>query len=322
MLDIEIRESEKMKKICLVGCGTIGKRHAGNLQGKAELVFCSRTLDSARAFNEAYNGSGVFSLDEALRREDVSGVVIASPPEFHKDQVVAALASGKGVLVEKPMCVSPEEVEEIQKAVSEAQSGFLMVAENYYYKPSLTKIKGWMAAGAIGRVQSVSVKKLSTQVASGWKTGYGALLEGGIHFVALMNDLFKEDPVGVSAVFPGYASGPERHSVTTLTYADDVTARLEYSWNTPSLLKGTFHHSSILGDRGRIVFESNGIYTILASGFRRRLRFPGFGDLMGYEEMTRDFLRCLDQSDAQPYSDVVRARRDLKVVFDAYTMLG
>jgi predicted dehydrogenase len=308
-----------MRKICLVGCGTIGKLHAKNLTGEAELYFCSRSEESARAFNETFGGAGVFgSLEEALAREDISGVVIASPPEFHKDQVVASLAVGKGVLVEKPMCVSPGEVEEIGRAVTEANTGFLMVAENYYYKPSLTKIKTLVGRGTIGEVRSVAVKKLSTQVPAGWKTGYGALLEGGIHFVALVNDLVGEDPAEVRAEFPGYRSGPERHSVSTLSYQSGVTAKLEYSWNTPSLLKGTFQHSCIQGEFGKIVFESNGIYVTLSAGFRRRIFFPGFGDLMGYGKMTRDFLRCLDQSEALPYSDFTRAARDLKVVFHAY----
>ena len=40
-----------MKKICLVGCGTIAQVHAKNLLGKAELSFSSRTRASAEAFS-------------------------------------------------------------------------------------------------------------------------------------------------------------------------------------------------------------------------------------------------------------------------------
>ena len=307
-----------MKKICLVGCGTIGKLHARNLANKAELYFSSRSEDSALAYNASFKGAGVFnSLEEAVAREDISGVVIASPPECHKDQVVAALAAGKSVLVEKPMCVSPEEVAEIGEAVTESP-GFLMVAENYYYKPSLEKIKTLISEGTIGEVKYVAVKKLAAQVPAGWKTGYGALLEGGIHFVAFVNDLFDDDPTGVRATIPNNGSWPERHSVTTLTYKDGVTATLEYSWNTPSLLKGTFQHSRIEGVKGRIVFESNGIYVTVLVGCRIRLFLPGLGDLMGYGAMTRDFLHCLNECDARPYSDFTRSARDLKVVFEAY----
>ena len=36
-----------MKKVCLVGCGTIARLHAKNLVGKVELSFHSRTPTSA-----------------------------------------------------------------------------------------------------------------------------------------------------------------------------------------------------------------------------------------------------------------------------------
>ena len=36
-----------MKGNCLVGCGRIGRTHARNLSGRAELYFCSRSRSSA-----------------------------------------------------------------------------------------------------------------------------------------------------------------------------------------------------------------------------------------------------------------------------------
>ena len=45
-----------MKKVCLVGCGTIGRLHAKNLVGKVELSFHSRTQASAEALSRQCGG--------------------------------------------------------------------------------------------------------------------------------------------------------------------------------------------------------------------------------------------------------------------------
>ncbi len=312
-----------MKKICLVGCGTIARLHAKNLSGAAELFFCSRSEQSARRFNSEFRGSGSFPrVEDALASPVIDAVVIASPPEFHKDQVIRALTAGKHVMVEKPMCVNPEEVEAVGAAVASQPEALLMVAENYYYKPLLERIRTLTARQWIGDIRSIHVKKMFTQTAAGWKRKYGALLEGGIHFVALISAMFECAPERVVGRFPGRRDGdPERTSVVELTYPGNVTAELRYSWNTNSRTNGVFQHSRIHGTRGQIVFESNGLYVLHKGPRGVRMYFPGISDLMGYREMSRDFLRCLEDRSLEPYSNYSKARRDLGIVFDAYRCL-
>ncbi len=310
----------KMKKICLVGCGTIARLHAKNLAGAAELIFCSRSEDSARRFNIRFRGSGIFSrLDDALASPGLDAVVITSPPAYHKEQVIRALSADKAVMVEKPMCISPEEVDELGEVLARHPGALLMVAENYYYKPLLKRIKALTGERRIGDIRSVQVRKMFTQATFGWKRKYGALLEGGIHFVALVSAIFECAPERVVGRFPGHRKGePERSSITELTYPGDVKAEITYSWNTRSRTKGTFQHSRIHGTHGQIIFESNGLYVLQKGHEGCRVHVPGISDLMGYREMTRDFLRCVDNRSRKPYSDYMRARRDLRIVFDAY----
>ena len=305
--------SYRRPRICMLGCGTIGAVHAKNLRWRAELYFCSRSRVSAHRFNVKFKGRGIFDDLEAMLESDVDAVVIASPPEHHKDQIVASLQAGKAVLVEKPMCTSPEEVAAIERTLEDLENPLLMVAENYYYKPSLAYLKHQIASGEIGQMRTVFVKKLTRQNALGWKSAHGALLEGGIHFVALISDLFGVSPEQVEAIFPDHQVGKaERHSIVRMVYTGGVVAELQYSWQTPSVTKGIFQHSYLDGDEGRITFESNGIYIL------PRLVFPGLKDLMGYEAMTADFMACLRNRLLQPYSNFARAKRDLDVVFAAY----
>ncbi len=313
-----------MKKICLVGCGGIGRLHAKNLSRLAQVFFYSRSRNSAARFQDEFKGGGIFDDFEAvLKNPQIEALVLASPPEYHKQQTVAALQAGKSVLVEKPMCVNAAEAGEIQEVLEAHPDLFVMAAENYYYKPSLTLIKQLLGQGWIGGLESVVAKKVFTQEASGWKSRYGALLEGGVHFVALLSDLFDQAPARVAAEFPGLQPGqPERHSITRLEYPGGAVAELEYSWNTRSLTRGVLQHSFIRGEHGRITFESNGIYVWLHCKEKKRLFLPDRGDLMGYRGMSRDFIDCLRDSSRTPYSDFYKARRDLQIIFSAYEKLN
>ncbi|MEE2658641.1 MAG: Gfo/Idh/MocA family oxidoreductase [Candidatus Latescibacterota bacterium] len=324
-----------MKQIGITGCGAIGALHARNLRTHgAELWLHNRTRDKAEQLCRQVSGEGVCNTyEELVSRCDA--VVIATPPEIHSDQLIAALISGKHCLVEKPLCASEAELRRIEDAAA-ASSAFVMVAENYYYKPSLSLMKEIVGWGGVGRVRSIHSGKRTQQEVSGWKSSYGALLEGGVHFVALISDLadtaLASDPdaptirypVQITADFPT-ASSPERRSQSVWTYenaGESLEAHLEYAWDVPSLTKGTFQHSRIEGDEGRIVFESNGIYLHTRGSGRRGLSFPGMSDLMGYQGMTRDFIACLKAPDErQPYSNLERAFRDLEIVFTAYVHL-
>ncbi len=301
-----------MKNICLVGCGSIGRLHAKNLADKAELCFYSRTRASAEAFSGAFGGGRVFASYAEVLDSAVDAVLISTPPEAHRMQVIEAIAAGKGVLVEKPLCATAEDLAAIGAVAAAHPDVLLMVAENYYYKPALKLIKSVLQQDLIGEVRQATIGKRFTQPSSGWKSGYGALLEGGIHFVAFGADLFDGELRRVSAEFPG-AVGVE--------YVDGAELLLRYAWNAFSLAKGTFQHSHIVGTAGQVVFESNGIYVRL-QGRRKQLYFPGFGDMMGYGGMVRDFLACLAEPGRRPYSDFARAERDLGIVFSAYEELA
>src|SRR6202047_2507848 len=50
---------------------------------------------------------------ELVTRQDVDAVLIANPNAFHAEVVLDAIAAGKHVLVEKPMCVTHREASQI-----------------------------------------------------------------------------------------------------------------------------------------------------------------------------------------------------------------
>ena len=302
--------------VCFVGCGAICAAHVKRLRGRVRMKFHSRSGASSATMNEQAGGEGVYpTYDAVISDQAVDAIVITSPPAAHAVQVVAGLESGKVVLVEKPMCVDREELEVIGRAPTDR----LMVAENYDFKPSLETLRSWVVSGEVGTVERIQLRKCTMHSGAGWWSGHGALIEGGIHFVALLTSLASNNVVEVRARFPGYPEkDPERHVVLDVEFENGIYGELEYGWDTPSLTKGTFQHSTIVGSEGRIVFESNGIYAHL-SGRRRALSFPGFSDLLGYGAMMDEFIAVTQGG--QTRSGYVKARQDLDVVFRAYDTL-
>src|SRR5690606_22459631 len=98
--------------------------------------------------------------------------------EFHCEQVIQALQRGKPVLVEKPLCATSQELQQIETVCRKCSAPFLMVAENYYYKPIQRRIRTVIGNGGIGEVREVYFQKHKSQRAIHWRQKYGALLEG------------------------------------------------------------------------------------------------------------------------------------------------
>lgn len=315
---IEQRTTEtprELPKIAIVGCGRIARVHAGNLAPHARLAFTSRSPESAHRLARRFSGETLASFDEALVRADIAAVAICSPLEHHAAQTVAALEAGKVVLVEKPMAQSRAEVEEIGRAFAGRPPGLLTIAENYLYKPSLRLLRAWLPE--VGPLRRVRVSKLTRQQPSDWRTRHGALLEGGIHLVALLGALVGEEPGVVRAAFPGGAD-PERRALVDLEYPSGVRGEIRYAWDAPSLPGGILQHSVIEGERGRIVFESNGLYLACRADGVLRFRCGPLSDLMGFRALARGFLQSVKNPERSPRSDFATARRDLDVVYSAY----
>ena len=312
----------KLKKVCIVGCGAISRIHAKQLRGKVDLYFVSRNMERALTLSKSYGGRGVYRNYEETLESDIDAVVLCTPPDLHAEAVKDALFARKHVLVEKPLCVSREELDSLVSVASTHSELSLVIAENYYYKPSLQFLQDIISDGLIGELEHIHVRKCFRQKSEGWKKEYGALLEGGIHFVALISALTQKSPRKITAKFPSLTLGiNERRSQLELDYGNNLSARLEYAWDVDDRMYGLFQHSLIRGSKGHIVFESNGLYVRVKNSHKQFLKFPGFLDLMGYKAQMEDFLACIYRPGRLPKSGISQAQRDLNIVFTAYEQL-
>jgi predicted dehydrogenase len=185
--------SERPIRIGLIGAGGIAVAHVAGYRRNPEKVVFAAVADpitqNAERFAAEF-GAAVYSdyqtmLDEA----DIDAVDICLPHHLHRDAIVAAARAGKHVLCEKPLCLTPEEAEDISAVVAET-GVTVMCAHNQLFLPTVARAKQLIEAGALGTVYEVrttdSFYNDFTPESMGWRanaktSGGGELIDTGYH---------------------------------------------------------------------------------------------------------------------------------------------
>jgi len=308
--------------VAVLGCGAIARTHARTLARfgpRVRLGFASRDGSRARDYQKRFSGFASYSeYDHALQDPRVGAVLITTPPVDHLRLTLNALRAGKHVIVEKPAFMHSTDVDDVAAAAEEAGRRVL-VAESYCDTPITLRLRALIDSGEIGEVRQVRICAMKHQAAAGWRSspalaGGGALFEGGVHWIHLLATLGGEINE-VRGLRPGEGTGVERSMVVLVRFAQGGVGTLHHSWEAPALLRG-LSLSQLVGTRGTIVFESNGLFAV-SNSRRRRVFVPGLRDLRGYRGMFDDFLTSL-ATGTPARMTLAAARRDLAVVEAAY----
>ena len=121
-----------------------------------ELVSCfSRDESKRRAFQEEFDiGRSASSYDELLADPDIEGVLITTPNDTHREVIVQALESGKGVYVDKPIAHTLEDAMAIDGAVISTGCVFA-VGHSARRLAGHREIKRWHTEGKLGDISLV-----------------------------------------------------------------------------------------------------------------------------------------------------------------------
>jgi len=183
-------------------------------------------------------------LELMLDGEALDFVDIASPPAYHVSSARLALTAGAHVLVEKPLCLSLAEFEDLANLAT-ATNRILMCVHNWKYAPAYALARQMIADGRIGAIQSLSLSRLRTEPAGAgraggaWRasseSGGGILIDHGWHVFYLMEWLMGGDPPSSVAaqVTDTTKSGAEDGAEIEVGFARDRIATAHLSWRAP-----------------------------------------------------------------------------------------
>ena len=193
----------------VIGTGMMGVEHIQNINAiaDAEVVAISDPNAASRdAGAAACEGSpAVFVDHRELLEVHTDAVVVASPNMTHIDVLRDVLATDIPVLVEKPLCTTVGDCQEVVE-LTRARSGLVWVGLEYRYMPPVARLIDEVRAGTPGTVHMVAIREhrfpFLTKV-DNWNrfsanTG-GTLVEKCCHYFDLMTLLTGARPVRVMA---------------------------------------------------------------------------------------------------------------------------
>ena len=136
---------------------------------------------------ETYPSCAVYkTLDELLKDPNVDLLSIATASSDHYAHAMAALRTGKDVLLEKPMAVTFAEAQRLCSAAAKAK-GRLFIRHNRRFEPGFQHIRQIVASGILGEVYDIRLARTSYQRRDDWQTlerfGGGQLRNWGPHII-------------------------------------------------------------------------------------------------------------------------------------------
>ncbi|MFN0095587.1 MAG: Gfo/Idh/MocA family protein [Dehalococcoidia bacterium] len=255
----------------VIGAGLMGREHLRNLAQIAEatVVAVADPVEASRAAAAAdAPGAVLFEGYQALlARDDIDAVVVATPNHTHAGVLPDCFATGKHILVEKPLATTIADCEAIVRAAA-GREAVTWVGMEYRYMAPVARLIEEVRAGTAGQLWMLAIRehrfpflpKVGHWNRFNRNTG-GTLVEKCCHFFDLMRVIVGAEPERV------FASGgqdvnhlKERYGGETPDILDNALVVVEFANGVRASLdlcmfaEGSKHQEEIAatGDRGKV----------------------------------------------------------------------
>jgi predicted dehydrogenase len=184
-------------RIGLIGAGAVVQVAHMPVLKKLKSVelaaICDTDLPKARALATRFGIPDVFDdIEDLLGHQRVDALLIATPNHLHESHILAGLAAGCHVLVEKPLALTAAAAQKIAKA-AEKRDRVVMVGMTHRYRPDAQAVRSFVQSGELGEIDSIRSSwhvARPARTALGWRqrkdeAGGGAMLDLGLTMLDL-----------------------------------------------------------------------------------------------------------------------------------------
>lgn len=232
-----------------VGPGVVAFLGAGNYAGRVLIPAFKaagaklHTLVSSGGVSSVHFGRK-FGFAEAatdsapvLANPEIDTIIIATRHNAHAAQVLAALRAGKHVFCEKPLCLTLDELAQIEGEARVRPGQHLMVGFNRRFAPHIVRMKSLLSS--IEQPKAIIITVNAGEIPPDHWTqdmlvGGGRIIGETCHFIDLARHLVDAPVVAHHAVamgrHPGVAVRSDKVSLT-LEFADGSIATIHYLAN-------------------------------------------------------------------------------------------
>jgi predicted dehydrogenase len=290
-------------KVGVLGGGGILDAHIRGYRAYADAIEVIAVADvveeTARRRSAELGAAAYTDFRQMILEADLDAVDICLPHHLHAEAIVAAAQAGKHILCEKPLCLTVQQAEQVQRTVS-AAGVTLMCAHNQLYLPAVAKAKQLLAEGILGTVYEVRITDSFYNDFDpqnmGWRasaatSGGGELMDTGYHPTYLMLHFAGASPVEATALLSThrlrFMEGEDSAQVL-VRFDNGVVGHLVTSWayDPPP---GT-ERFSVVGELGSLKSDGRSVtVTLRGSGSQTY----DFDDLDTYAYEIGQFADCL-----------------------------
>lgn len=305
-------------KFLIVGTGSIGRRHFGNLRslGYRDIaaVRSRRRMDAPqREFFRKYQPRVFYDLKTALAAENPDAVFICNPTSLHVSTARSAIRAGAHVFIEKPISHTRAGIDALLREARQRRR-IIYVGYHFRHHPLLKIAKRLLDSGKLGKLHTA--RFITAEYLPGWhpwedyRKGYAARRDlGGGVVLTQSHDLdliywFFGRPLSVLA--------DVCHSGSLGINVDDVAAMIFITGRCPItfsyldyLARPPLKHFVISGSRGHLKWDyyRNTLRIVPPNGKVRLIKSPsGFVRNHMYLAELKNFIRCIRRG-TQPAVD-------------------
>ena len=242
--------------LALIGAGPWGRNYIKAIEAcpGGRLVALGSRNPEARAL--VISNCQVFAdWRDAIAGPGVDGVVIATPPAIHTEIALAAIAAGRGVLIEKPLALSFAEAQSIAEAAAKLDRP-VMVDHIHLHHPAFIALRQMLPK--LGPLRSIEAEagRLGP-----FRPDTSVLWDWGPHDVAMSLAVVGADPVSLRAQAQQKQTpaGLGETVDLELIFAEGVHARVRLS----NVMEQRVRRFKVTCARGWAVYDSVGDQPLL-----------------------------------------------------------
>jgi predicted dehydrogenase len=245
-------------RLGIVGVGKHGSRyakHAAEDLDDVQLVaVCRRDEARGREIADRYGCQYMASAQRLVSRRDIDAVVFVTLPSLLEELVTGAAATGKRILVEKPVAPDPSTGARILRAI-ESAGVYCMAGHTLRFNGVIARFREMIPS--LGRIDSlIFSQRFPAQLTLDWlddpaRSGGGNVLHTGVHCFDLARHLTGLEPVDVWCTMRSvYTRRTEDNFVARMTFQASAALGLVACSRTTRSRNGLIE---IAGEHGQLV---------------------------------------------------------------------
>ena len=274
-------EPDPRLRVAVIGYGYWGPNLARNIaahSGTELAAICDLSPARLGRARTAHPWSQLTADTAAiLESPDIDAVIIATPPETHRDLAIEALERGKHVLVEKPLATSTADAQRMTD-VAKACDRTLMVDHTFLFTGAVRRMKEYLDAGALGDVYYFDSTRINLGL---FQTHANVIWDLAPHDISIMVHLLGKPVSAVSAIGASHVSGHQENiAYLTLQFDGALLAHFHVNWLAPVKIRKT-----IIGGSSKML-----VYDDMEPSEKLKLYDSGADLVQTQEDMYRSLL--------------------------------